>query len=46
MFGALLMAMVLSASAIAESPVADAAMQGDLTQLKALIEGGADVNAS
>jgi ankyrin repeat protein len=46
MFGALSMAMVLSASAIAESPVADAAMQGDLTKLRALIEGGADVNAS
>jgi uncharacterized protein len=46
MFGALSMAMVLSASALAESPVADAAMEGDLTQLKALIEGGADVNAS
>ena len=46
MFGALAMAVVLSASAIAESPVADAAMQGDLSKVKTLIEGGADVNAS
>lgn len=43
---ALCMAMVLSASTAADSPVADAAMNGDLNAVKALIAGGADVNAS
>jgi ankyrin repeat protein len=38
--------MVLSASTIADSPVADAAMKGDLDAVRALITGGADVNAS
>ena len=34
------------ASAPPESPVADAAMQGDTDQVRELLQGGADVNAA
>src|SRR5688572_23758622 len=43
--GTLLVSALLLAAAVAESPVADAAMRGDQTQVRALIQKGADVNA-
>jgi len=41
-----IVAVVLTASTVADSPVADAAMRGDLETVRTLIAGGADVNAS
>ena len=46
MLGSLTLALVLSGSFPAESPVADAAMNGNLVEVRSLIESGADVNAS
>ena len=45
MLAALGMVMLLSASSFAESPVADAAMKGNLDEVRALLASGADVNA-
>ena len=42
----LFMALILSASSAPDSPVADAAMEGDFDAVRALITRGADVNAS
>ena len=44
--GALFATLLLGASVPAESPVADAAMQGDTEQVRTLLQGGADVNAA
>ncbi len=43
---ALCLSALLSAAVPAESPVADAAMRGDLEQVRALLFHGADVNAA
>jgi uncharacterized protein len=42
----LLMALALSGSAPPEAPVADAAMQGDVERVVALLRSGSDVNAA
>ena len=44
--GALLATLLMWASAPPESPVADAAMRGDVAQVRTLLRGGADVNAA
>ena len=44
--GVLCLTLLLSAAGPPESPVADAAMRGDVDQVRALLRGGADVNAS
>lgn len=44
--GALTAALVLSAATPPEAPVADAAMRGDVEQVRALLKEGADVNAA
>lgn len=44
-FGALSLA-IMVAAAPAEAPVADAAMRGDIEQLRTLLRDGADVNAA
>ena len=44
-FGVLGVIAVLSAAALPESPIADAAMRGDGASVRALIQEGADVNA-
>ena len=44
--GALLLTLTLAGAALPESPVADAAMRGDLDEVRTLLRGGADVNAS
>ena len=44
--GALLATLLLWASAPPESPVADAAMRGDVDEVRALLQDGADVNAA
>ena len=44
--GVLLVALLASAMSPPESPVADAAMAGDLEAVRALVEQGADVNAA
>jgi len=43
---ALLMVLVLSAATADDPPVADAARKGDLIEVRALLNAGADVNAS
>jgi ankyrin repeat protein len=43
---ALLSALLLTVAASADSPVADAAMNGDTESVRALLRGGADVNAA
>ena len=43
---ALLATLLLWGSTPAESPVADAAMRGDLTEVRTLLRSGADVNAA
>ena len=42
---ALILGGLLSGAAVAESPIADAAMRGDAEQVRSLIERGLDVNA-
>ena len=44
--GALLSALLLAGAAPPESPVADAAMQGDVERVRTLLREGADVNAA
>lgn len=44
--GALGLCLCLSAAVPAETPVADAAMRGDIAAVRSLLEGGADVNAA
>jgi ankyrin repeat protein len=44
--GALFVTMLMAAGTPAESPVADAAMQGETEQVRALLRGGEDVNAA
>jgi ankyrin repeat protein len=44
-FALLALPLVLAAGAAPTSPVADAAMRGDLTQVKSLLSAGRDVNA-
>ncbi len=43
--GAVLIGVLLSGAAIVDSPVADAAMAGDIEAVRALLTNGADVNA-
>ena len=43
---ALLSALLLTVATSADSPVADAAMNGDTESVRALLRGGADVNAA
>lgn len=44
--GALALTLLLSAAGPSEAPIADASMKGDMAQVRALLEGGADVNAA
>ena len=44
--GALFVTLLLGASVPADAPVADAAMRGDVENVRALLRGGADVNAA
>lgn len=46
MLGALALTVLLAASVPPESPVADAAMRGDVDRVSALLREGADVNAA
>ena len=46
LIGALCTALVLSAATPPDSPVADAAMRGDLEQVRALLRSGADASAA
>ena len=44
--GTLLVSVLFSGATLLESPVADAAMNGDIEAVRALLEDGADVNAA
>ena len=44
--GALLFGVLVSGATVPESPVADAAMRGDIEAVRALLKDGADVNAA
>ena len=44
--GTLLLSVLFSGATLADSPVADAAMNGDIEAVRALLQDGADVNAA
>ena len=44
--GALLVSLLFSGATLPDSPVADAAMKGDIEAVRALLKDGADVNAA
>ena len=46
MTGLLLLSVLFSGATLADSPVADAAMNGDIEAVRALLKDGADVNAA